>query len=87
MENPNPSRDILKDVFRPTAEAEQDNYYILQTHDMICQCTHAVSKAAEITHCWLERTMIELFVLLRGVTLKSVAPKSLGASKEVNSTL
>lgn len=42
--NPNPSRTFLKDVFRPTAEAEQDNYYILQIHDMICQCTHAVSK-------------------------------------------
>lgn len=35
--NPNPSRTILKDVLRPTAETEQDNYYILQIHDMICQ--------------------------------------------------
>lgn len=49
--NPNPSRTILKDVFRPTAEAEQDNYYILQIHDMMCQCAHdAVSKKAEIAH-------------------------------------
>lgn len=48
--NPNPSRTILKDVLRPTAEAEQNNYYILQIHDMICQCTHAVSKGAEIAH-------------------------------------
>ncbi|KAM7370159.1 hypothetical protein PAMP_011437 [Pampus punctatissimus] len=48
--NPNPSRTILRDVFRPTAEAEQDNYYILQIHDMICQHTHAVSKGAEIAH-------------------------------------
>lgn len=37
----------LKEVLRPTAEAEQDNY-ILQIHDMICQCTHAVSMGAQI---------------------------------------
>lgn len=47
---PNLSRTILRDFFRPTAEAEQDKYYILQIHDMICQCTHAVSKEAEIAH-------------------------------------
>lgn len=51
--NPNPSRTIHRDVLRPTAEAEQDNYYIVQIHDMTCQCTHAVSEETEITDCRL----------------------------------
>lgn len=62
--NPNPSRTNLKDAFRPTAEAEQDNYYILQIHDMICQCTHAVSEGAEIAH----RRLVYHFVFSYGST-------------------